>query len=180
MPMYARIALAAALLIVGTRCHASSFHRTYRDATAPVSATLNRMPLHSGDKWALDFDGDRLINYALDDPALVPLTSGSPLVELTAAEARDVVSQTLNMTGLRAAEEAHIEGDAILLNGPPVAADGPPASSAETSIHWSRAKALFELPVMHKVIHPKMRPAQILAMSKQASPLMHFGPRPPR
>ena len=163
--------MAFVLLGFGSDCRASA--RTYGadagDGTT-VRAILNRIPLSSGDRWALDLDGDNLVNYALDDAAAAALAlDDKMIVELTLAEARDVATRALNITGIGNAMEAHADGNDIVLGAPPEAAGTTPGEVTIQSRQWHHPDQMFEPIASRRTIHPRMKAAQLAAPRKKTA-----------
>ena len=113
------IALAAWMVIVaGNGRAASSISSRHNDGNDKVvEAILGRIPLTAGDRWALDLNGDHLVNYAIDDATAAGMAaSGKTIVELTPAESRDFATRTMNLEGFASAAGIHADGAAIVLD----------------------------------------------------------------
>jgi filamentous hemagglutinin family protein len=100
-----------------------------------IRARLGRVTLVAADRFTVDFHGDRLIQFALDDkvthavsaPDGVPLAAAvansgriianGGVVEMTANVARGVLDRVINVSGVVEARAARRVGGAILLDG---------------------------------------------------------------
>ena len=102
-----------------------------------IEADLGKVVLASGAAFAVNFDGDNLISFAVSAPlAVTPLDhNGNPAqslvsnsgtisatggqVLLTAQAARSVLTNAINVTGMIEATSAHVENGEIVLDAGP-------------------------------------------------------------
>jgi hypothetical protein len=100
-----------------------------------IDARLGKVSLVAADRFTVDFHGDRLIQFALEDKVTRTVTApdGSPLpaavtnsgriaaeggvVQMTANVARGVLDKVIDMSGVVEARAARKVGGAVVLDG---------------------------------------------------------------
>jgi filamentous hemagglutinin family protein len=98
-----------------------------------ISARLGKVALASGNSWALDLYGDRLVSFGVNDQVVNTVAgpdntgigvansgkiyADAGRVELTADIAKGIVSNAINMSGVIEASSIHQAGGSIVLDG---------------------------------------------------------------
>ena len=93
-----------------------------------INAKLGKVALASGDKWAVDLYGDKLVQFAVDDTVSGKIdqsgiitantaATGGYAVQMTVNDAKGVVGNAINMGGVINATSVSTSGGDILLEG---------------------------------------------------------------